>query len=482
MNAPKTSLLSLSLLSLLSLAVVLPGTALAADIDGDGIDDIVVGAHRFDELDQYTYAGAAGVLLGGAQGFTADELEVPLAQAGARAGFAVATGDFDCNGKMDFAVGIPGADDGQIDAGTVEVYYQDGLVDSETITRADFTPSEDYVTQNDHFGRSLAAADFDGDGCTDLAIGAPQAERADISHGIVYIGYGQQNLVLSKGIAPENHVYATSWTASWRHGFELAVGEFSSTLSAQGLPKAELVISDPRWTDGNGDKVGRVDIVEYQSSNLYRLPNQAMVGTQVDGWFGWTMAAGDFYANSGTDLAVGVPGYQSDFTGVVEVYAGTDLTSPQDSIIQAGLNDRYGYALAAGDLDGDGLDELAAGAPMATPSGGPANAGMVWVYEGGNLGTVTNTLDPTSYGAGNFGNAQKFGCALAMGNYTGGELELVVGAKRAKVGTGGMRTGGVFRYDNTAGTGVLTAGEKTTLAAFGEGHQNGALFGGSLSK
>ena len=103
--------------------------------------------------------------------------------------------DFDGDGLKDLAVGVPGEDVGSVpDAGGVQVIYasSNGLTaagnqfwtqDSPGI----FGEAEAY----DEFGDSLAVADFDGDGFSDLAVGVPGEDAAEISDvGGVHVIYG----------------------------------------------------------------------------------------------------------------------------------------------------------------------------------------------------------------------------------------------------------------------------------------------------
>ena len=99
-------------------------------------------------------------------------------------GFSLATGDFNGDGDDDLAVGVPHENIGSlIDAGAVQVLY--GLAHGTPVTIAQFWTQSDIfgaspdpfegsrTEADDHFGWSLAAADFNGDGKQDLAIGVP---------------------------------------------------------------------------------------------------------------------------------------------------------------------------------------------------------------------------------------------------------------------------------------------------------------------
>ena len=159
--------------------------------------------------------------------------------------------------------------------------------------------------------------------------------------------------------------------------------------------------------------------------------------------------AGDFDNNGIEDLAVGVPGEdvgprdgpEVNNAGEVDVFygqtaglgeAGSDRWTQDSSqngirikdVAEAG--DRFGSSVAAGDVNGDGFDDLAIGVPGedvgATPKG---NAGAAHVIFGSSTGLVTAgnaliTIDPES--------GDRFGTAVALADMFGGpEADLAVG-------------------------------------------------------
>lgn len=296
-------------------------------------------------------------------------------------GEALAVGDFNRDGYDDLAVGAPQY--GQYWDGAVYVHY--GLHGNEGSIQ---WTAEHALRQGDNgmpgskgvweeFGRALAAGDFNGDGWDDLAIGAPWNDLGDEgSVGNVTIAHGYIG-----GLMP--------------------VDAFEMWLGDQGLPDApesgelfgEAIAAGDFNCDAyddvaigvpGEDGVGAV-LVVYGSPNSLIFANhwyfsQWDLNQTVDfeGAFGAVLAAGDFDGDDCDDLAVGSPGYNGggdsyvDMGLVAVVYgarAGMSAAGHEflweDKLLGAGhseVRDRFGSAIAAGDFDHDGVDDLAIGA------------------------------------------------------------------------------------------------------------------------
>jgi len=113
--------------------------------------------------------------------------------------------------------------------------------------------------------------------------------------------------------------------------------------------------------------------------------------------FAGAVAVGDFDGDGWGDVAVGATGEapgSDPRSGVVFVFRGTPGgIQPWQVLDQAGLgsneaDDQFGTALAAGDFNGDGLDDLAVGAPGEAPGADPSGAGFVFVFRGTRGGLV----------------------------------------------------------------------------------------------
>jgi hypothetical protein len=164
----------------------LMGRALGSgDLNADGFEDLAIGI-RGENVNGQNNAGAFAVLYGSAAGLSANgnqlwtqdspdileeaQKEDWLGRTG------VTAGDFNADGYDDVAVGALQDDvDGVINAGVVNVLYgsPDGLTSNgnQLFTENTEGSNSDGASYGDRFGRTVEAADFNGDGFEDLAVG-----------------------------------------------------------------------------------------------------------------------------------------------------------------------------------------------------------------------------------------------------------------------------------------------------------------------
>jgi len=165
--------------------------------------------------------------------------------------------------------------------------------------------------------------------------------------------------------------------------------------------------------------------------------------TNTDALFGAALAVGDFDGD-GDDLAVGAPYVDPTYSGVVRVNAGVvvalfsdgnELNSGGQILTQSGgtspeTDDYFGYSLAAGDLDADGMDDLIVGAPYEDYTSS-ADVGVIQIIEGTSTGLSSgsvqtyweNTFTGDSRQPGNL-----FGYALVAADFDGDvDIDLAVG-------------------------------------------------------
>ena len=290
------------------------------------------------------------------------------------------------------------------------------------------------------FGATLATGDFNGDHCADLAVGAPDhgsARPGADGTGAVYVYYGSRGGLRAGGTLSVRDLGRQP--GSDRFGAALATGD----LDRDG--RADLVVGAPGLAGGGG--IGLFT----RGTRDRRLVTQrtswvGQRGSQTDG-FGSSLAVGRF---DGTrpELAVGAPGDGVEAAGAVTVLdpaAHRSRGVTQESHGVRGVSERYdkfGAAVAAVDADHDGVDELAVGAPGEDHSKIPESfaAGAVHVLHASGRDEVW-TLRKA-------GDNDRFGTTLAAADLDGnGTADLVASAtgRGAVQVLTGHRGGGLSR-------------------------------------
>lgn len=422
-------------------ALLCGSSAIAQDFNGDGLEDVAIGSPS--DFLGAAAAGSVTIIYGSGPGLGLSAFGpvpsqiiaqgpsgIELDEVGDRFGSALAWGDFNGDAFDDLVIGIPGEDfGGVVDCGAFAVVYGSpaGLV---TIPPAfaiqPGAPFPDPAEMSDEFGSALAVADFNADGFDDLVVGTPFEDvGALVDAGIIQVFHGFPGGILGGPMPP------------------------------MGLMDQGAISTDP---------------------------------TEAGDRFGTSLAAADFDASGTADLAIGVPFENlaaADCGAVEDLYGATaglipgpiDAPFSQDTfgiLDSSQARDAFGYALAAGDFNDDGLMDLGVGAPGESFPGAPG-AGCVHSIYGTPAGLSAVAPIPSEYFHQNSAsvpgtNATRdlMGFALTAADFNGdGADDLAIGVSSDRLG-GAAGVGSVITIYGGAVVGLDAAG----IVAAQYWHQN----------
>ncbi|MEN9796382.1 MAG: hypothetical protein RL653_78 [Pseudomonadota bacterium] len=439
------------------------------DVDGDGYPDLVVGSplrssgSLLERGQAVLFNGSAGGLV------TPAAWSVVGSEASAHLGAAVAAaGDVNADGFADVLVASPDQDaSGAADVGRVALYLGSpgGLSPTAAWT---YVGTQD----NEHLGESLAGlGDVNGDGFADVAVGAPQHDgAAGVDSGKVFVFYGHGS---GAPLSATPDVSFEGLASGVYYGRGLA----GADVNGDGL--GDLLVGIPEELGGQG-------LVQALQGETAGLRDAGCIWSR-SGLAGDTMGAavaraGDVNGDGRDDVLVGAPG-----NGKVSLYLG-GATGP-------GLSARWIYspsagalrAASAGDLNGDGLSDVAVGLPDSACLDG-AQCGAVELFLApfsSQLTTPSSTLSGTQF-------LERAGEAVVgVGDITGdGFGDLLLGAPGFDTPSNADEGRVALHYGNSvdvAGPGVplgarlLQPGTHSVVPAGGRSTSNSAVDVGFLT-
>lgn len=369
--------------------------------------------------------------------------------------------DLDHDGRGDLILFAPGGDAYATDAGTVHVFLGASLPFAKSSLEDDITAVPDRASLD--FGSPVAAGDLDGDGRAELLIAATGDDRGGREAGAVFIYRGPLTRSPLELPCAAADLELTGSLPGERFGSALLLLDFDRN----GM--LDVLVGAPGRT-------GAAHLFLGSTTGLATTAALVLRGQAGNEDFATSLAAGDLDGDGWLDLVVGAPNARRASTtmrtGDVRVYRGGPsalLTNdPAPWMVFTGIQDgdTFGSAIACGDLDNDGIDDLIVGA--AEHAGTGAEAGAVFVFFGGSqiagrsASLASLTLTPEGAGG-------RFGHALALGDTNGdGRAELVVGApNHAGAGRAYVFLGGAgFARTQAAQADHVLDGEAGSLGEF----------------
>ena len=473
------------------------GSALASgDINGDGYDDIIIGAPVADPGGRSS-AGETYVIFGCSFPSPPYILDLNSRPADITVygddahdffGHAIASGDINNDGYDDIIIGAPWADPpGGTNSGETYVIFGSSSPPS-TIDLS--TESADITIYGDSYatGDAVASGDVNGEGFGDIIISSPHADPGGrTAAGETYVIFGSSNPPPTIDLSTESADITIYGDDAYDESGQ-AVG--SGDVNGDGY---DDIIIGAMWADYAGETY--VIFADSFRSPPYTIDlstqsaDITIYGDDAGDCIGQAVASGDVNGDGYHDIiisACGASPYGRLLAGETYVIFGSsspppiidlDKVSADITIYGDDADDMSGYALASGDVNGDGYDDVIIGAPYARPPGRP-DAGKTYVIFGGEHNVVSgqgpgaascvrdfNALNGNiwktfkAFGPGNVNGE----VSVANGDVTGDGIPDIVVGQRSMGASSFVR---VFAQDGTL---------LWTFRAFGTGNTNGMV-------
>jgi hypothetical protein len=401
--------------------------ACVGDVNGDGFGDVLVGASTYDngEVDE----GAAFLFLGSRQGLGwIPAWYAESNRADAYLGVSVASaGDVNGDGYTDAVVGAPGYTNTFADEGAAFVWLSvPGGAPMGHPGNAHWSGFGG--EEGADYGRAVSSGDVNGDGFSDVVVGAPFWDGIRTDQGVVCAYFGSPT-----GLSP---------THDWLHASGFSHSRFGLSVSATGDMNGDgfcdVLVGAPRYYVGESLEgwafvyIGSADGPQTGAPwwNCFSQQTGARLGTSVD----W---AGDVNGDGYSDVIVGAPRYDNNaYTdgGRVFVWHGAATVPPDGQPTNAdwavGMLQEYGQfgscVSSAGDVDSDGLSDVIVSTPYADSGMFESNGNAaLWVGSEDGVSSSPSWVEYGDQDGCHYGNA-----VASAGDVNGdGFGDIAVGAR-----------------------------------------------------
>jgi len=335
--------------------------AFAGDVNGDGYSDLLVGAYGYGSNTGRAYFYDY---------FMKNEISAEVLLTGESAsnyfGSSVSSaGDVNGDGYQDILVGIKGYNS---NTGRACIYFGGNVLDNV----ADVTLNGE--SMNNRFGESVSSAgDMNGDGYSDVIIGAPQY-GAD-GRAYIYFGGSSMNNIVDVVLNGE--------------ALGVVFGNSVSTAEdVNGDGYSDVIVGDYQYNSN----AGRAYIF-FGGNSVDNIADKILTGFAISG-LGFSVAsAGDVNGDGYSDVITGII-YANSNSGLSNIYfGGNQMDSVADVIMSADLaGSNFGWSVSpAGDVNGDGFSDVIVGAYLFS-----SYTGKAFIFLGGSV--MDNISDITMTG------------------------------------------------------------------------------------
>lgn len=438
--------------------------AACGDINGDGYNDMVVGAPA--EETGGSVAGAVYIIFGGEEQVSIDLVDADVKLIGESAGDAAGTsvdciGDYNGDGYDDIVIGAIGADTGFLSAAGA-AYVVLGSSDMGDMDLSEASVKYLGEAMGDAAGTRVAGVgDVDGDGYDDFMVAAPGEDSGGTNAGAVYLFKGDVSPGTGVYGIGNNHLKITGESAGDMFGSAIdGVGDVDS----DGFDDMLIGASEEDATGTNAGAallfLGRDSLptsmtaseaeVDIFGENEYDLAGTSLTGGK------------DVNGDGFPDIIIGAPGARG-LKGAAYVVFGGDMMDATISLSDADTvlvgeeqGDAAGTVVAMmWDLDDDGYDEMVVNSSLAASS-----AGVTYIMFGAETFDSAYGLDSSNEKITGQADSDVAGSHLSVGDFNDDNYDdLILGAESED--SGGTNAGAVYlaySYVDGDGDGIASDG------------------------